>query len=318
MSSNSAKKGRLALVIPLVTAITLLISACSSNSYGVDPIPKTSKYVFDKFKGGEFLDAFTPDQPEVGITLEAMTQLSVLGYDKTKQEKAIAWAKNNTELINSVGLKANYVFTAHALGFSQDSTVRTAASDVLADVGESGTLSTNNNFVYAWVIFALLAEDQKEMANQVALQLSSLSEPEGGYKYAQADPQTAIAPDVTAIALLAMNATLGSGDEAAEAAKEFAISKAKNWLTSNVTELSFWSSNGGPDVSGTSYAIMALNALDVDVTMQTEWLKTRINPTDGGITAPWTEPKSDVFSSAQALLALSKLSFIDVLKNKIN
>jgi hypothetical protein len=318
MSTNKAIKGRLALVIPLFTAITLLISACSSNSYGGDPIPKTSKYVFDKFKGGEFLDAFTPDQPEVGITLEAMTQLSALGYDKTKQEKAIAWAKNNTELINSVGLKANYVFTAHALGFSEDATVRTAASEVVADVGDSGTLSTDNNFVYAWVIFALLAEDQKEMANQVALKLSSLSETEGGYKYAQGDSQTAIAPDVTAIALLAMNATLGSGDAATEAAKEFAISKAKNWLTSNVTELSFWSSNGGPDVSGTSYAIMALNALDVDVAMQTEWLKTRINPTDGGITAPWTEPKSDVFSSAQALLALSKLSFIDVLKNKIN
>jgi len=318
MSTTTNGMRRFAFVIPIFTALTLLLASCSGNSYGTDPIPKTSNFVFAKFNGGEFLDAFTLDKPEAGITLEAMAQLSALGYDKNKQASAVAWAKSHTELFDSIGLKATYVFTAHSLGFAEDATVRTAAADVAAGVGDSGSLPGSNNFVYSWVIFALLAEDKKELANEVALHLSGLSETDGGYKYVTGDPQSSAAADVTAFALMSMKASLGTSDSTAEATKEFAVSKAKTWLTSNQTEGTHWSAYGDVDVSGSAYAIMALTAMDVDVVSSREWLKSRVSPTDGGVSAPWTEPAGDLFSSAQSLLALSKLSFIDVLKNKAN
>jgi hypothetical protein len=318
MSTSTKGLRRFALVIPLITAISLVLASCSTSSYGNDPIPKTSKYVFDKFNGGQFLDTFTANKPEAGITLEAMTQLSAIGYDKNKQEKAIAWAKANTNLFDSIGLKATYVFAAHSLGFADDPTVRTEASAVVSGVGDSGSLGNSNNFVYSWVIFALLSEDQKVLANQVAVRLAQLSETDGGYKYVQGDLKSSDAADVTAFALLAMQASLGTGNSTEEATKSFAVSKAKTWLTSNETDSTHWSSYGDADVSGTSYAIMALTAMNVDVSSAQAWLKARINPVDGGVSAPWTDPSSDLFTSAQALLALSKLSFIDVLQHKAN
>jgi len=321
MSTTTTGMRRIAFLIPIITVATLLLASCSSSSYGSDPIPKTSKFVFDKFNGGEFLDPFTADKPEAGITLEAMAHLSALGYDSTKQAKAIAWAKANTAVFNSIGLKATYVFTAHALGFADDETVRTAAKEVASGVGSDGTLEGSNNFVYSWVILALVAEDEKELANKVAVHLSTLSEQDGGYKYVQGDPQnttTLVAADVTSFALMAMKASLGTGSSTDEAAKEFAVSKAKTYLSASVVDGTHWTSYGDVDVSGTAYAIMALSVMEVDVTAERAWLASRISPADGGVSAPWTEPAGDTFSSAQSLLPLAKLSFLDVLKHKAN
>lgn len=318
---STTKKGmrRFAIAIPLITLFSLLLSACSGSSYATDPIPKTSKYVMGKFNGGQFLDAFTPGKPEAGITLEAMVQLSALGYDAKKQAKAISWAKSHTDLFDSIGLKATYVFAAHSLGFAEDSTVRKASDEMIAEINGDGSITGSNNFVYSWVLFALLAEHEKQLANNVALHLSTLSETDGGYKYVQGDPKSAAAADVTAFALLALKASLGtSADNQDESTKEFAVSKAKTWLTSNETDGTHWTSYGDIDVSGTSYAIMALTAMNVDVDSSRTWLSSRISPTDGGVSAPWTEPAGDLFSSAQALLALSKLSFIDVLNHNLD
>ncbi|NBS60658.1 MAG: hypothetical protein EBT26_01170, partial [Microbacteriaceae bacterium] len=95
MSRNTTGMRRFALVAAIISSIALAVSSCSSETQFKNSHPATSKFVFDKFNNGEFLDAFTPDDPEEGITLEAMAQLSALGYDKTKQEKAVAWVKAN-------------------------------------------------------------------------------------------------------------------------------------------------------------------------------------------------------------------------------
>jgi hypothetical protein len=316
MSTNTTGLRRLAILIPLISALTLILASCATTSYGNDAFPKTSKYVFEKFNSGEYLELFTPGKPDAGITLEAMTQLSALGYDKNKQQRAISWIEANTKLFKSLGLKAAYVFTAHSLGFSDHPTVRKAATEVTSMVADSVNLSASNNFEHSWLIFALLAEGQKDLANQVAMHLSTLSEPDGGYKYLQGDSKSVAAADITAFALLSMNASLGTGNSTDEAAKEFAMSKAKSWLLANQTQRTYWSSFGNVDVSGTSYAVMALKSLNMDVSKPVEWLKSRINETDGGISAPWTEPKSDSYSTVQALLALSELNFIDVLQHE--
>jgi len=46
-----------------------------------------------------------------------------------------------------------------------------------------------------------------------------------------------------------------------------------------------------------------------------KWLQTQVNEKDGGVVAPWNAPDSDIFSTTQSILAMSKLNFIDVLNN---
>jgi hypothetical protein len=241
-----------------------------------------------------------------------MTALSALGYGADKQTKAVDWAKANTESFDSIGLKASYLFTSHALGFDSDQTVIAAAEEVKAGIAEDGSLD-GNNFVYSWVIFALLAEGERELANTVALKLTQLAEVSGGYKYTTGDTQSDSATDVTSFAIMAIQASLGSGTEAEEAAKSFAIDKSKAFVLGNIVDGNHWNSYGDVDISGTAYAIMALSGLETDVTDAQDWLKSRINETDGGVIAPWTDPNSDTFSTAQSLLALSNLNFVDVL-----
>lgn len=317
MSKNTTGMRRFALVTLIISYLALALSACSSDSYGQDPYPKTSKFVFEKFNNGEFLDTFTPDEPERGITLEAMAQLSALGYDKSKQEKAVDWVKANSTSFDSIGLKASYIFTAHALGFAEDQTVRSAAEDVKAGIASDGTLD-GNNFAYSWVIFALLAENENTLANTVALKLTNLAEVSGGYKYTQGATQSEVATDVTSIAIMSLQASLGTGSESDEAAKKFAIDKSKTFVLGTMVDENHWNSYGAYDISGTAYAIMALNSLDIDSVKAHDWLKSRINSEDGGVIAPWTDPSSDTFSTAQSLLALSHLSFVDVLNHKVN
>ena len=317
MSANTTGVRRFALVTAIISSIALVLSACSSESYGKDSHPATSKFVFEKFNNGQFLDTFTPGEPEEGITLEAMAHLSALGYDKSKQEKAISWAKANTASFDSIGLKAEYIFTAHSLGFADDATVRTAAEEVKSGIAEDGTV-IGNNFVYSWVIFALLAEEESELANRVALKLTTLAEISGGYKYTQGDTQSETATDVTSFAAMALNASLGTGSESDESAKEFAIDKSKAFVMGTMVDGNHWNAYGDVDVSGTAYGIMVLLSLGEDSKEAHDWLKSRINSEDGGVIAPWTDPSSDTFSTAQSLLALSSLSFIDVLNHKVN
>ena len=318
MSTTTTGVRRLALTISIITTAAIALTSCAGSSYGTDAFPKTSAFVFERFNGGQFLDTFTWDKPEAGITLEAMAQLSAVGFDKAKQARAISFANAHTDLFDSIGLKANYIFAAHALGFADEPSVRSAAKDLVAGIGDSGSLGESNNFVYSWVVFALLAEDEKVLANQVALKLSELAEADGGYKYVQDDQQSANAADVTAFAVLALQASSGTGDSAAEASKASALSKALSWLVASEIDGDHWNSFGDVDVSGTAYATMALHSQEVDIKDELAWFKSRISSVDNGIYAPWTEPNGDVFSTAQSLLALNELSFIDVLQHIAN
>ena len=317
MSKNTTGMRRFALVTVIISSLALALSACSSDSYGQDPYPKTSKFVFEKFNNGEFLDTFTPNEPEEGITLEAMTQLSALGYDKSKQEKAVAWVKANSDSFDSIGLKAEYIFTAHALGFAEDESIKAAVEALKAGIASDGTLD-GNNFVYSWVIFALLAENEKDLANTVAVKLTTLAEVSGGYKYTQGDTQSEAATDVTSFAIMSLQASLGTGSESDEAAKKLAIDKSKTFVLGTMVDENHWNAYGDVDISGTAYAIMALNSLGIDSVKTQDWLKSRINSEDGGVIAPWTDPSSDTFSTSQSLLGLSHLSFVDVLNHKVN
>ena len=260
---------------------------------------------------------FEPGKAEMGLTLEALVNLSTLGYTEELLKPAIDWATSNTSLLTSAGLKANYVFTAHAAGFGDHPTVPSVLFDVKAEIDSEGFVADTNNFAYSWVILALMASEDTDLANQVALQLIKNSESTGGYKYTKGDSQSAEAADVTAFAVMAIKSTEEFGSAEDKTAKQSANEKSLTWLQDNLVEGTHYVSYGANDLAGTSYAAMALIASDIEATASVEWLAAQISATDFGIPSAYSEGASDVFTSVQALLPLSSLTFIDVL-NKIN
>jgi hypothetical protein len=318
MSTNTKEVRRFALVISAITAISLAISGCSSQTAQIiDQQPKTSQFVLDSFQDGEFLTPFEAGKAEMGLTLEALVNLSTLGYTEEQLKPAIDWATSNTSLLTSAGLKATYVFTAHAAGFGDHPTVPSVLFDIKAEIDSEGFVADTNNFAYSWVILALMASEDTELANQVALQLIKNAESTGGYKYTKGDTQSSEAADVTAFAVMAIKSTEEFGSAEDKTAKQSANEASLAWLQDNLLEGTHYESYGANDLAGTSYAAMALNASDVDATKLVEWLAAQINETDFGIPSAYSEGASDVFTSVQALLPLSSLTFIDVL-NKIN
>lgn len=318
MSTNTKEVRRFALFISAITAISLAISGCSSQTAQViDQQPKTSQFVLDSFQDGQFLTPFEAGKAEMGLTLEALVNLSILGYTEEQLKPAIDWATSNTSLLTSAGLKATYVFAAHAAGFGDHPTVPSVLFDVKAEIDSEGVVKDTNNFAYSWVVLALMASENTELANQVALQLINNAESTGGYKYTKGDTQSTEAADVTAFAVMAIKATSEFGTDGDKAAKQAANDNSLTWLQDNLVEGTHYVSYGANDLAGTSYGAMALIASDVDATMSVEWLVAQIDATDFGIPSAYSEGASDVFTTVQALLPLSSLTFIDVL-NKIN
>ena len=312
---STIKRVRLALALIVSVVLTITVTACSPIGYGSDANPKTSKYLFDQFVDGKYLDPFETSSPDIGSTMEAMIQLSGVGYDKEKQAEAVKWLTSNTNLLTSTGQRAEFIFAAHALGFESDASVVPVLEKLIAAVPDNAVIEDTNNFSYSWVIFGLAAAGEKELANKVAVKLSTMSEVLGGYKYILHDSAGDTTADVTGFSILSMKATEGYGSAEDEAAKTFAISKAKNWLATNIQSNTHWVGYGNVDISGTAYGAMALTALGDKTDNLVKWLQSQEDSKNGGLVAPWSEPTADLFSTTQAILAMSKLNFIDILNH---
>ncbi len=253
----------------------------------------------------------------MGLTLEAIVSLSMLGYSESELQKPIDWVKSNTTLLSSAGLKANYVYTAHVAGFASDPSVVAQLQIMKDDIAADGTVKDTNNFAYSYVLFALLASEQNELANKVALKLISNAEVSGGYKYTKGDSQSFESADVTSFALMAINASLGLGSEEEETAKAFSIDKSKIWLLNNLIDEDHFDAFENIDMAGTSFGAMALKTVGEDATKLQAWLAARIDTADAGIPSPYSGDTSDVFTTVQALLPLSGVTLVDVM-DKIN
>lgn len=318
MSTKSKEVRRFALFISVITAISLALSGCSAPEAQVNnQQPKTSQFVMDSFQDGQFLDPFEEGKPDMGLTLEAIANLSVLGYSKSDLQQQIDWVIANTSLLTSAGLKANYVYTAYVGGYSNDPSV-VAQLQIMKDViAEDGTVKDTNNFAYSYVLLALIAGEQNELANKVALKLISNAEVTGGYKYTKGDTESFESADVTAFALMSIQASLGLGSQEAETAKQFSIDKSREWLLNNLVTQDHFEAYENVDLGGTSYGTMALISAGQDATKLVAWLAARINKEDGGIPSPYSANASDVFTTVQALLPLSSVTLVDAM-NKIN
>ena len=317
MSIKTKEVRRFALFISAITAISMVLTGCSAPSdQVVNQQPKTSQFVMDSFQDGQFLDPFEEGKPDMGLTLEAIANLSVLGYSTSDLQKQIDWVKANTTLLSSAGLKANYVYTAYVAGFANDASVIAQLQIMKDSIAEDGTVKDTNNFAYSYVLLALIAGEQNELANKVALKLISNAEVNGGYKYTKGDTESFESADVTAFALMAIQASLGLSSAEDDTAKQFSIDKSREWLLNNLVTGDHFEAYENLDLGGTSYAIMALISSGQDATKVVAWLAARINKEDGGIPSPYSANASDVFTTVQALLPLSSVTLIDAM-NKI-
>ncbi len=296
----------------------MVLAGCSAPSdQVVNQHPKTSQFVMDSFQDGQFLDPFEEGKPDMGSTLEAIANLSLLGYGTSDLQKQIDWVKANTPLLSSAGLKANYVYTAYVAGFANDASV-VAQLQIMKDyIAADGTVKDTNNFAYSYVLLALIAGEQNELANKVALKLISNAEVNGGYKYTKGDTESFESADVTAFALMSIQASLGLSSAEDDTAKQFSIDKSKEWLLNNLVTGDHFEAYENLDLGGTSYATMALIASGQDATKLVSWLAARIKKEDGGIPSPYSANASDVFTTVQALLPLSSVTLVDAM-NKIN
>jgi len=317
VAMSTINKIRTAIVLTIVSALTISLTACSPSGYGTDGNPKTSQFLYSQFQKGEYLDPFKSGKGDVGVTMEGMIQLSGVGYDKTKFAKAINWLKKNQSLLKTPGLKAEYIFTARALDFYEDPTVQTQLSLLKKSVATDGTVKDTNNFAYCWVIYGLLAAGEKDLANKVSLVLANQFESSGGYKVSFGDPNSVEAVDVTAFVGMTLKQTTNIGSETDQSMKTFVAGRTKVWLNKNTVDGDHWSSFGEADPSGTAYAAMAFRQWKNDTAPYSDWLKKQVNSKDGGIISPWSNGASDVFSTSQAILALNSLNFTDILNQKV-
>lgn len=315
MSIKTKEVRRFALFISAITAISLALSGCSAPEAKITNLqPKTSQFVLDSFQDDQFLTPFEEGKPEMGLTLEAMSNLTLLGTSKADLQKSIDWATSNTDLLTSPGLKAAFIVTSHVVGFADDASVVAALEELKLAIAEDGTVEDTNNFSYSWIIFALVASDETELANQVAKKLISSAEVSGGYKYTKGDTQSFESADVTSFARMAIQATKGLGSTEDETAKDFSLSKSDKWLQDNLVEGTHFVAYENLDLGGTSYAAMSFITSGKDASNTVAWLTARINKEDGGIPSPYTAGASDVFTSVQALLPLSNVGFNDLLE----
>lgn len=305
---------RKVIVFALTAISVLVLSACSNTGFGKDLNPNTSKFVFANFTEEKFFDPFETSKGDIGATMEALVQLTGVGYKKETLDKSVEWLTANTDLLTSPGLAAQYIFTAHAVGFKDDSTVKEQLAKLKSAIGSDGTVPQINNFSYSWVVLALIAADEKELAETVSTKLASFIEPDGGFKYTFGDVNAESATDVTAFALMSFKASQEIGSSNHKAAMSLASNRTKEWLVSHRDAGNFWLAYGDVDISGTAYAVMGLSSVGVNVEDSIAWLKSQIGA-DGGIATPWSAPDSDLFSTNQSILAISNLSFIDVLNN---
>jgi len=303
----------------LLAAISLLtifsVTACSAGRYGSDQAPKTSKYILDNFEKTDFLDPFKNGNGDIGSTMEAVVQLSGVGY-KEKLVKVGKWLSSNTDQLTSAGLKGQYLFAAQVLEFETDPTVAAQLEELKLLINSDGSIKEEtNNFSVGLVVFGLLAAEENNLAVKVALHLVKQIEPNGGVKYYLGDMESGPAADVTGLVIMALQAAkeFSSGED--KATLEFAVSRTSDWLIGSSYEGRFWLGDTTADVSGTAYAIMALSALGENFEQPLIWLKEQINTKDNGVVSAWSAPNSDIFTTNQSILALSKLSFIDVLNN---
>ena len=307
-----------------------------SAAFAADAYPATTDFLTSKFVAGKALDGFSAGKADYGFTLDAMLQLRAAGKSVAQQRVAINHVLNDlTVSVNrgggylfdsakkfKPGLAGKFLFTSAALrvanGPSKNSVVTLLRKAVAADGTIAG--SDGNTYDYAWVVLGLRTQNTAKdtaLANRVAVKLSAMARPDGGFGYDRNADTASSSADSTGIALQALVSSKFDGSAIERAAKLKAIRLASSYLTKTDIDDSHWNAFGDIDVNGTAYAAMGLKAAGVSkaqIGKYSTWLQERLAANGQGFVTPWSSGSGDVFATAQAYVPLVGLSYLDLLK----
>ncbi|MEI6590619.1 MAG: hypothetical protein WCO24_01275, partial [Actinomycetes bacterium] len=173
--------------------------------------------------------------------------------------------------------------------------------------------SYGSTFAYAWVILALEANHKSDAAGRLTKSFLALQRKDGGFAIDKTADSAGSSTDATGLALQAMSA-LRKGGVANTGSISKAINSAVSYLN-KTKEQDHWMAWGDVDVNGTAYALMGLRAVGKNVSSGIKWLTSQVSSSDGGITTPWSNGSGDRFATAQSLLILKNLSYVDLIRN---
>lgn len=329
-------KTRLQKFVAVLSIVATTVLIAPSAATAADAYPATTEFLKGKFVAGKAIDGFSPGKADYGFTLEAMLQLRAAGKTVAQQRVSINHVLNDlTVSVNrgggylfdaskkfKAGLAGKFLFTGTALRVANGPTKNSVLGLLRKAISADGSVigSDGNTYDYAWVVLGLKAQNNAKdtaLANRVALKLSSLARPDGGFGFDRNADTASSSADSTGIALQALVSSKFDGSATERAAKLKAIRLASSYLVKTDIEDSHWEAFGDIDVNGTAYAAMGLKAAGVSraqIGKYSTWLKGRLAADGKGFVTPWSSGAGDTFATAQAYVPLVGLSYLDLLK----
>ena len=321
----------------LRVSVALLLAAFTFATSGLPVSAAQSDYsnsltfITSKFVAGKTLDGFSAGTPDYGFTMEAMLQRKALGQKLVDQLTAVksnfadtvvfaksavanyAYSSDSTPKTIKPGLAGKFLFVSSALGVPNAPLRNGLISDLKKAIASNGAIAAanSNTFEYSWAILGLATNNQPKLANLAAQKLTSLERPDGGFGTDQTGNTIASSADATGIALQALTFCKRSASPAQLMKLKKSIASASAYLRSTQVTGDHWEAFGDVDVNGTAYASMGLKAAGGNVSTTQVWLKARIAPT-GGLTTSWSNGAGDIFATAQGMVAVMGLSYLDL------
>lgn len=304
----------------LVTLVALSALVVTNSNSNQPKYSDTAKFLYSKFQNGQFIEGFTPGQPEYGFSLEALAQLSsVREIDLTEAKSFLL--EGDTDYLYSaetgepiVGLVGKYLYTSRVTGSENEDRLRPVLEEVSMLVSESGEINLPyaSTFDYAWLTLGLFSQGEEQLASKAATFLSTLAREDGGFGFDTTEATTASSVDATSMAIMALR-IVENTNQADSYVKTTAIANAVQFLESKIESGNHFTAFDAEDVNGTALALMAMKSVSGELNEEMhEWLIGKIQ-SDAGIGSPWVENAGDVYATAQGYLALEGKSYLELL-----
>lgn len=320
--SEKKKSGlRTATIATALVTLIALSALVVTNSISNQPkYSETAKFLYSKFQNGQFIEGFTPGQPEFGFSLEALAQLSsVKEIDLTEAksfllegDKAYLYSAETGEPI--IGLVGKYLYTSRVTGSENGALLKPVLEEVSSLISDSGEINLPyaSTFDYAWLTLGLYSQGEEQLAAKASAFLATLVRDDGGFGFDNTEATAASSVDATSMAIMALKLTEATNPTDSKL-KNDTIAKAMQFLESKIESGNHFTAFDAEDVNGTALALMAMKSVTGELNPEMhEWLIAKIQ-SDAGIGSPWVENAGDVYATAQGYLALEGKSYLELL-----
>ncbi|MEY4993610.1 MAG: hypothetical protein RIS82_732 [Actinomycetota bacterium] len=324
-------KSGLRKFVAIISVTTTLAILAPTAAVAAPPYQSTVSWLNGKFVSGKYLPGFTAGSKDIGMSIEALLQLSAGGYDLGKLTTKARYLLNTKSVVGDVSTRNGYVFNtdatktvhpaaagkylfvAQALEVPTESLKYQVFLELKKQIRTDGTVvGALSDFDYAWVALGLNAYLEHTLANKVIQKLISRQNTDGGFtSYGEAS-----SIDGTGLALQALSLRRWFGTSAEDKKRSVAIGKALSYLRKNdTTDNHFEYTDGsGFDLNGTAYAAMGLKAAGKleEAKEYRIWLRSKLVAT-GGFKTPWSGGAADLMATSQAYVPLIAKSYLDLL-----